>query len=90
MPIKKDGTGKRWVEMELLVPGTPEQVWQAMATGPGNAAWFTKGEIEPRIGGVFRLDFGQGAVSSGEMMMWEPPRQFSYVESRLANPAYRR
>jgi hypothetical protein len=34
MPIKKDGTGKRWVEMEVLVTGTPEQVWQAMATGP--------------------------------------------------------
>lgn len=46
MPVKKDGTGKRWVEMELLVPGTPEQVWQAMATGPGNAAWFVKGEID--------------------------------------------
>ena len=80
MPIKKDETGKRWVEMELLVPGTPEQVWQALATGPGNAAWFTKGEIEPRVGGVFRIDFGQGAVSSGEVTMWEPPRQFSYVE----------
>jgi hypothetical protein len=42
MPIKKDGTGKRWVEMEFIVPGTPEQVWQTMAPGPGNAAWFTR------------------------------------------------
>jgi hypothetical protein len=25
MPIRKDD-GRRWVEMELLVPGTPEQV----------------------------------------------------------------
>jgi len=80
MPIKKDGTGKRWVEMELLVPGTPEQVWEAMATGPGNAAWFVKGEIEPEVGGVFRLDFGQGAISSGEVTVWEPPHKFGYVE----------
>jgi uncharacterized protein YndB with AHSA1/START domain len=80
MPIKKDGTGKRWVEMELLVPGTPEQVWQAMATGPGNAAWFTKSEIEPRVGGLLRFDFGPGATSSGEVTMWEPPHQFSYIE----------
>lgn len=80
MPIKKDGTGKRWVEMELLVPGTPEQVWQAVATGPGNAAWFTKGEIEPRVGGVFRLDFGQGVTTSGTVTSWEPPHQFGYVE----------
>jgi uncharacterized protein YndB with AHSA1/START domain len=80
MPIKKDGKGNRWVEMELLVPGTPEQVWQAVATGPGNAAWFTRGEIEPRVGGAFRLDFGGGATTSGEVTTWDPPHAFSYVE----------
>lgn len=80
MPIKKDGTGNRWIEMELLVPGTPEQVWQAMATGPGNAAWFVGGEIEPRVGGAFRLDFGEGAITTGEVTAWEPPHRFSYVE----------
>src|SRR5688572_11275809 len=79
MPIGNDGTS-RWVEMELLVPGTPEQVWQAMATGPGNAAWFVKGEIEPRVGGKFKLDFGQGATSSGEVTAWEPPHRLGYVE----------
>ncbi len=87
MPIKKDGTGKRWVEMEFLVPGTPEQVWQAMATGPGNAAWFVKGEIEPRIGGVFRLDFGQGATTAGEVTAWAPPHTFGYVEREWAPDA---
>jgi uncharacterized protein YndB with AHSA1/START domain len=80
MPIKKDGTGKRWVEMELLLPGTPEQVWHAMATGPGYSAWFTKAEIEPRIGGQVRFDFGSDVTSSGEVTRWEPPNQFSYVE----------
>jgi uncharacterized protein YndB with AHSA1/START domain len=80
MPIRKDGRGKRWVEMELLVPGTPERVWEALATGPGYAAWFVKGEIEPRVGGTFRLDFGEGAVSSGDVTQWEPPHQFGYVE----------
>jgi uncharacterized protein YndB with AHSA1/START domain len=80
MPIKKDEAGKRWVEMEFLVPGTPEQVWQALATGGGLAAWFVRGEIEPRVGGVFRLDFGQAGVTSGEVTAWEPPHQFNYVE----------
>jgi len=42
MPIRKDEHGKRWVEMALVVPGTPEQAWRALATGPGNTAWFTK------------------------------------------------
>jgi uncharacterized protein YndB with AHSA1/START domain len=80
MPIKKDGKGNRWVEMEFITPGTPEEVWHAMATGPGNAAWFTAATIEERVGGVFRLEFGLGATSSGEVTVWDPPRRFGYVE----------
>lgn len=80
MPIKKDGTGKRWVEMEFIAPGTPEQVWQAMATGPGNAAWFTKATIEERVGGAICFHFGPDATSSGEVTAWEPPHRFGYVE----------
>ena len=26
MPMKKDDSGRHWVAMEFLVPGTPEQV----------------------------------------------------------------
>lgn len=81
MPIKKDGTGKRWVEMEFLVPGSPEQVWQAIATGPGNAAWFTRAEIEEKVGGAIRFEFGPGMHSSGEVTEWQPPHRFSYVET---------
>ena len=33
-----------------------------MATGAGNAAWFTKAEIEERVGGVLRFDFGPMGV----------------------------
>lgn len=80
MPVKKDATGKRWVEMELIVPGTPEQVWQAMATGPGNTAWFTSARIEERVGGSLQFDFGPIGTSTGEVTTWEPPFRFGYVE----------
>ena len=80
MPIKKDGTGNRWVEMEFIAPGTPEQVWQAMATGPGCAAWFTKAEIEERVGGELRFDFGPDGSSKGEVTVWDPPHHFGYIE----------
>ncbi|TCR70342.1 SRPBCC domain-containing protein [Bosea sp. BK604] len=80
MPIKKDGTGKRWVEMEFLAPGTPEQIWQAVATGPGNTAWFTRTQIEERVGGKLRFAFGEDMFSSGEVTTWEPPHRFGYVE----------
>ena len=52
MPVKKDDSGRRWVEMEFLVPGTPEQVWQAIATGPGMSAWFTPTTVDERVGGA--------------------------------------
>jgi uncharacterized protein YndB with AHSA1/START domain len=87
MPIKKDGSGKRWVEMEFLVPGTPEQVWQAMATGPGNTAWFTETKIEERVGGVVRFQFGADMSSSGEVTVWEPPHRFGYVEREWSEGA---
>lgn len=80
MPIKKDETGKRWVEMQLFVPGTPEQVWHALATGPGYSAWFTKAQIDGRVGGKLELDFGDGTKTHGEVTAWEPPHHIAYVE----------
>lgn len=81
MPVKKDGSGKRWVEMEFLTPGTPDEVWRTMATGPGNAAWFIKASIEERVGGALRFDFGPGVSTTGEVTVWEPPVRFGYVET---------
>lgn len=80
MPIKTDESGKRWVEMHFLVPGTPEAVWQAMATGPGNTAWFAKAAIEERVGGALSFTFGPDMGTKGEVTAWEPPHKFGYVE----------
>ena len=87
MPIRKDGTGKRWVEMEFIALGTPEQVWQAMATGPGNTAWFTKTEIDEKVGGEIQFDFGSNGLSKGEVTTWQPPHQFGYVEHEWSEGA---
>ena len=35
MSVKKDASGRRSVQVEVEVPGTPEEVWQAIATGAG-------------------------------------------------------
>jgi hypothetical protein len=40
MSVKIDPSGRRSVQVEVEVPGTPEQVWQAIATGPGVSSWF--------------------------------------------------
>lgn len=84
MPLKKDDSGRRYVEMEFLVPGTPEQVWQAIATGPGMSAWFTPTKVDEHVGGAIAFDFGEencGAdTSSGTVTAWDPPVRFSYEE----------
>jgi uncharacterized protein YndB with AHSA1/START domain len=80
MPIHKDESGRRWVAMEFTTPGTPEQVWEAMATGPGNAAWFTRATIEEHVGGRLRFHFGADMSTEGEVTTWQPPETFGYVE----------
>jgi uncharacterized protein YndB with AHSA1/START domain len=84
MPLKKDDSGRRFVEMEFLVPGTPEQVWHAIATGPGMTAWFTPTKVDERVGGAIAFDFGAencgDDTSSGAVTVWEPPTRFAYEE----------
>ncbi|WP_170980966.1 SRPBCC domain-containing protein [Mycolicibacterium sp. CR10] len=81
MPLKKDDDGRRWVELEFLVPGTPEQVWQAIATGPGMSAWFTPTTVDERVGGAVEFDFGEGTgTSRGVVTEWQPPVRFGYEE----------
>jgi uncharacterized protein YndB with AHSA1/START domain len=84
MPVKKDNSGRRWVEMEFLVPGTPEQVWHTIATGPGMTAWFTPTKVEERVGGAITFDFGEEKcgedTSNGQVTAWEPPTRFAYEE----------
>jgi uncharacterized protein YndB with AHSA1/START domain len=80
MPVKKDGRGKHWVEMETLIPGTPEQVWQAMCTGPGMSTWFMPAKVDEQVGGKLSFDMGGGSTSAGLVTAWEPPKLFGYVE----------
>ena len=43
---------------EFEVTATPEEVWDAIATGAGVDAWFMGvNEIEPREGGTTRMQF---------------------------------
>ncbi|MCT7658761.1 SRPBCC family protein [Mycobacterium deserti] len=91
MPLKKDNSGRRWVEMEFLVPGTPEQVWQAIATGPGMSAWFTSVTVDEREGGAITFDFGDANcgqdVSTGKVTVWNPPERFAYEEYNWSGDA---
>ena len=81
MPVKKDASGRRSVEAQAEVPGTPEEVWRAIATGPGISSWFVPSRVEERVGGIASANFGPGMESSATITAWDPPRGFA-LESR--------
>jgi uncharacterized protein YndB with AHSA1/START domain len=62
---------------------TPEQVWEAIATGPGLDAWFMgRNEVEPREGGTTTLEIA-GFGDEATVKVWEPPTRF-VTESKEA------
>ncbi|MDB5309762.1 MAG: hypothetical protein JWO38_3964 [Gemmataceae bacterium] len=79
MPLEKDPSGRRSVQVEVEVPGTPEEVWQAIATGPGVSSWFVPTEVEERDGVpiAVRANFGPGMDSLATVTAWDPPRRFA-------------
>jgi uncharacterized protein YndB with AHSA1/START domain len=79
MSVKKEASGRRSVQVEVEVPGTPEEVWQAIATGPGISSWFVPTEFEERDGKpvAVKLNFGPGMKTSSAVTAWEPPRKWA-------------
>src|SRR5262245_40504094 len=87
MSVKKEASGRRWVQAEVEVPGTPEEVWQAIATGPGISSWFVPSEVEEREGGaaVSHVGAGSSMDSVSRITAWDPPHRFA-AESRDLGP----
>jgi uncharacterized protein YndB with AHSA1/START domain len=63
------------VRKEIEVQATPEEVWEAIATGPGVDAWFMgRNEIEPREGGTSRMTL-PGFTLESTVTVWDPPKR---------------
>lgn len=72
------------IPQEVEVEATPEQVWEAIATGPGWDSWFMgRNEIEPREGGTTRWSIG-GYTAESTVTAWDPPKRF--VTTGLESP----
>jgi uncharacterized protein YndB with AHSA1/START domain len=66
------------IRQELTLAATPEQVWDAIATGPGVDSWFMgHSEIEPREGGTNRLEM-PGYAQESTITAWEPARRLAF------------
>ena len=72
------------LEFSVEVPGSPEQVWQAIATATGMSAWFLPTEMEEREGGSLHFAMGPEMGSDGRVTGWDPPRRLVYEEDWAA------
>ena len=75
------------MELAFEMPGTPAQVWDAIATANGISSWFLETDLEERLGGTIVTHMGEDASSEGTVTGWEPQRRFAYEEPDWASLA---
>ncbi|MGW4128831.1 SRPBCC family protein, partial [Amycolatopsis japonica] len=62
----------------LEVDATPEQVWDAIATGPGITSWFMgRNEVDGGVGGTVKTAFG-GYEPTSAITSWDPLERLVY------------
>jgi uncharacterized protein YndB with AHSA1/START domain len=77
---------QRTIDLSVQVPGCPEEVWAAVATGPGISSWFVPTVVAEHEGGPVTMDFGSFGTQTAKVTAWEPPRRvvFSSDQPPLA------
>lgn len=75
------GPRERVIDVSVEVPGTPEEVWQAIATGPGITSWYVPTTVEEHEGGATTSRFGEGPemLIPGVVASWEPPHRVVFT-----------
>jgi uncharacterized protein YndB with AHSA1/START domain len=75
-----NASASRSIELEVEVVGTVEEVWRAIATGPGISAWYVPHVVEERTGGAASASFGEGPEMqiAGRVAAWEPPHRIVF------------
>jgi len=68
------------IDLQIEVPGTPEEVWRAIATGPGISSWYVPHTVEERAGGTATASFGPDPEMQipGRVAAWEPPHRLVF------------
>jgi hypothetical protein len=57
---------------EAEVPAGPDEIWAAIATGPGIDSWFMgRSDVQPGAGGSVRTVFGEYAPELA-VTAWDP------------------
>lgn len=84
MLVNEDDDGRRSVEATVEVPGSPEEVWRAIATGPGISSWFVPTTSDERVGGETVSSFGPEMDAVAKITEWDPPHRYTAESTEAA------
>jgi uncharacterized protein YndB with AHSA1/START domain len=73
----------REIRFEVEVPGTPEEVWDAIATGPGISSWFVPAEMDAAH---MTQHHGSGMDWTSDVAAFEPPRRLVLEDDYAPSP----
>jgi uncharacterized protein YndB with AHSA1/START domain len=74
---------------EITADATPEQVWEAIATGPGIDSWFMgRNEIDPREGGQVRMVVTDYFTAESTITAWDPPNRLAYRSAEAEDGSF--
>jgi uncharacterized protein YndB with AHSA1/START domain len=68
--------GTRGQEHRIEIDASPEAVWKAISDAEEVTRWFVlDAEIEGRVGGTYRVSWGEGMDGVSDITDWEPGRR---------------
>jgi uncharacterized protein YndB with AHSA1/START domain len=80
MPTPTDAMAADALEYDVHIAATPELVWRFWTDPDHLVRWMGRiAQLEPRAGGTFRLDYGQGDVASGRVLEADAPRRLVFT-----------
>ena len=72
--------GVRVPPIELVVDtgADPDTAWRTLTEPARVALWLTEASAPRRVGDTYRLDFGEGSIVRGEIVVLDPGPAFAY------------
>src|SRR5579871_4200369 len=68
------------LEREIEIAASPDTVWQFLVDPVKFCRWWgTRGRLDARVGGSYRIEVSPGHTLSGEIVEIEPPRRLVYT-----------
>ena len=71
----------------VYIRAEPDRIWRAITSREQSRSFFHETEIEPRVGGRFRLLNGQGEpITEGKVLAFDPPHHLRVTWKELFDP----